>query len=174
MVVNDYLTAFAGVGGILLLFLDGLNIQIVEFKTAPKTSVALGLLGMLSPLVLGVAIYNFLEHNLLVAFVVSACLTTSNIKLMQSLTKRGIVSHKKSHMIVNAAAVDNVLGVLILSVAISFLEGGHPSNLSAASALVLRPFVFSMIMLAVTVTLVPRIINRLGLGASISVGSAAL
>jgi Kef-type K+ transport system membrane component KefB len=159
--LNDYIRVFAKLGAILLLFLVGLNISLIELKTNRTVFVILGFLGALSPLILGVIFYRLLEKNLISTIIVSSAIATSSLPIVSKLS-RSILTSSRVKIASNITIVDNIIGVLILSTILPFLEIGEYITLQNAFLLILKTLVFSLALLIITIFLVPIIIKRIG------------
>ncbi len=158
--LNDYVIVFARLGAILLLFLVGLNLSLIELKTNRTIFLILGLLGALSPLTLGILIYRIIEKNLVSTIIVSASLATSSLPLVSRLSKNILMPRMR--MATNMAIVDNVIGVLVLSVILSFIGVGESATIINAVTLILRTLLFSLALLFSTILLIPRLISQIG------------
>lgn len=159
--LNDYIRVFAKLGAILLLFLVGLNISLIELKTNKTIFMILGFLGALSPLILGLIFYRILEKNFISTVIVSSAIATSSLPLASKLS-RSIFTSSRVKIASNITIVDNIIGVLILSIILSFLEIGEAITLQNTVLLILKTLVFSLVLLITTIFLVPAIIKRIG------------
>lgn len=92
--LNDYIRVFAKLGAILLLFLVGLNISLIELKTNRTVFIILGFLGALSPLILGIIFYRILEKNLISTIIVSSAIATSSLPIVSKLSKSILTSSR--------------------------------------------------------------------------------
>jgi Kef-type K+ transport system membrane component KefB len=159
--LNDYVIIFARLGSILLLFLVGLNISFVEYRANKINLVALGLLGAVAPLVFGIILYRLIERDLIAILIVSAVLATSSLQLISS-SLRTTLSPARLKIATNIIVVDNIIGVLILSIIIAIIEKGPPYSFLSTSSLIVRTLIFSIILLLPTILVIPRLISRMG------------
>ncbi len=159
--LNDYVIIFARLGSILLLFLVGLNISFVEYRANKISLVGLGLLGAVAPLTFGIIIYRLIERDLVVILIVSSVLATSSLQIISS-SLRNAISSTRLKIASNTVVVDNIMGVLILSVIIAIIEKGPPYSFLSTSSLIIRTLVFSIILLLPTILIIPRLISRIG------------
>jgi len=159
--LNDHVIIFARLGSILLLFLVGLNISFVEYRANKINLVALGLLGAVAPLIFGIILYRLIERDLIAILIVSAVLATSSLQLISS-SLRTTLSPARLKIATNIIVVDNIIGVLILSVIIAIIEKGPPYSFLSTSSLIVRTLIFSIILLLPTILVIPRLISKMG------------
>ena len=124
---TEFLNCVSELGVIVLMFGAGLETDLKELRRSGKASFVIALLGVIIPLLGGyatAAIFNrgqdgaFLD-NLFVGVVLTA---TSVSITVETLKEIGKLSTKASNAILGAAIIDDVLGLLALTIASSFGE----------------------------------------------------
>ncbi len=130
---QNFVETFAALGAIFLLFLIGLESDFREIYTRKNFLVALG--GVLLPLAFGFLVAWFLAPPsssvgaagtpFLMALFVGATLTATSTAIAAAiLLELGLMKDEIGHTIIGAAVVDDILGLLILSVVVGMAHGG--------------------------------------------------
>jgi Kef-type K+ transport system membrane component KefB len=152
-------------GVILLMFMAGLETNVDELKKAGKTSFVIALMGVIVPLVLGTtAAYLFFTdfwENLFVGVILTA---TSVSISVETLTELGKLNTRAGVNILGAAVIDDVLGLILISIVIAVSQTVK-SGAAGAEAATSIMFTFLKIILFVlisifTIIFVPKIINK--------------
>ena len=122
IIVEEY--AEFGVG--VLLFLIGLESDLKELLKVGLQSATVAVVGVTFPFILGFLGLTYIFHvPSLPALFAGAALTATSIgitaKVMQDL---GILKSKEGQIILGAAILDDILGIVILAVVISIVETG--------------------------------------------------
>jgi Kef-type K+ transport system membrane component KefB len=129
-----FIETFAALGAIFLLFLIGLESDFREIYTRKNFFVALG--GVLFPLgfgfmtawllaPIGPATIGANGTPFLMALFVGAALTATSTAIAAAvLLELGLIKDEIGHTIIGAAVVDDILGLLILSMAVGVTHGG--------------------------------------------------
>lgn len=119
------LDVLAELGVILLLFFVGLETRVSELVQARGRALLVGILGILFPFLLGFAFMQLTGRNdLESAFVATAMVSTSIGITARVLGEIGVLKQPEARIILGAAVVDDVLGLLLLSTVSSTAGGG--------------------------------------------------
>ena len=125
---NDHVLAFAEIGAILILFVAGLQIGFHEFRALGRQSLIIGASGVIVPFLLGLLVTLAVPldpTDLSGALIVACALTATSIAItMRTLDELGKLHTEEGHLMINAAAIDDVLGLIVLSVVISIITTG--------------------------------------------------
>ncbi len=118
------LVLLAQVGVTLLLFEVGLESDLKSlFKVGPQ-ALAVALVGMVLPFGLGYGVIKFAGATNLVSVFVGASMTATSIGISAKvLTDLGYLQRTEGKIILGAAVIDDILGVVLLSV-VSGIAGG--------------------------------------------------
>ncbi len=129
--LNEIVKAFGEIGGILILFTAGLEMTFKDFRKVGTASFAVGTVGVIVPLVLGYGVSLALGFDIVASLVIGAALTATSISIT-SLVLRELRQTRKveSRLMVSAAVVDDVLGLAILGVIVSFISTSTISPLN--------------------------------------------
>ena len=140
----DTLKAFSQVGVCLILFSSGLETNIGELKKSGVAATLIALCGVLAPLGLGtVGAIMFMggfpafsdPHKLLNALFIGCILAATSVGItVETLRECGKLTTRIGTVVLSAAIIDDVLGILTLSVITSLKSGDGllPTLLSAA------------------------------------------
>ncbi len=155
---NAPLKAFAEVGVIFVMFTAGLETRLEDIKKTGVESFLIALGGVILPLGLGTLIgYLFLPASgfftwLFIGVIMTATSVGITVEVLRELGK---LKTKVGTIIVSAAIIDDVLGIIVLSLALSLSGTGgsaspvlsliNPNNLPVISILwILAFFVFAI------------------------------
>lgn len=116
---DEVLTILSELGVILLLFEVGLHTTVPEMLTVGGSALFVALLGVLIPFFLGWGVGAFFTPNAdtLVHVYLGATLTATSVGITaRVLTDLGRVSGNEAKIILGAAVIDDVLGLLVLAI----------------------------------------------------------
>ena len=129
--INEIVLVFSQVGAILILFAAGLEMTFAEFRAAGLRSFIVGGLGVVVPFFSGYYLTVSLGYSFAPALIVGAALTATSIAItVKVLEELGKLNDPDAKVMINAAVVDDVLGLAVLSVVVSVIERGAVPGLS--------------------------------------------
>ena len=154
---NEYLKAFAEVGVIFVMFTAGLETRIEDIKEAGLASFLIALGGVFLPLGAGVGLGAlFLPDKnifnwLFVGVIMTATSVGITVEVLRELNK---LQTKVGTIIVSAAIIDDVLGIIVLSIVLSLANTGSGatsliSSIDPTSALLSIVGILSFFVVAV-------------------------
>jgi len=150
----------AEIGIILLLFEVGLGTDVKRLARTGLKSFVVAIAGFILPLVFGFALsYWVFGLSLLVSLFIGGTLTATSIGItVRVLTDLKRQQSPEGQIVLGAAVLDDVLGVVLLALLYEFSIGGGVSLFSAGKVLV---FVFAFFILApIAAKLISLIIKR--------------
>ena len=113
---NEFLAALAELGVMFLLFRVGLEVKSSELMHVGGTASLVAVLGVAVPFVLGSGLLLLWGHpRIEAAFTGAAMVATSVGITAQVLAAKGLLQHLASRIILGAAIIDDVRGLLILA-----------------------------------------------------------
>lgn len=126
---NEIIRLLAEIGIILLLFEVGLETDIGRLARSGVRSVAVAVAGFIVPFVAGFAASRYLfGHDLLLALFVGGTLTATSIGVtVRILRDVGRQNSREGQIVLGAAVIDDLLGVLLLAVLYDFSRTGNVS-----------------------------------------------
>ena len=157
---SDLLRAFAQIGGIVVLFAAGLKFTITDLKTTGPPAFVVASLGVIIPFALGYLVPVQLGYPASVAVLIGATLTATSIAVtVRTLEDLRQLHTAEARLLVNAAVIDDVLGLAVLAAATSvFLQGQFPDPLFEAQSVGLLLGLW-LGLLAASVYILPKAIN---------------
>ena len=115
-------------GVVILLFAIGLETDLGRLLKVGMTSLAVAVVGVALPFVLGFAACRMLGQSTLVSIVAAATLTATSVGITaRVLSDLGRLHEPEGQIILGAAVIDDVLGLLILGVVGELAEGREVS-----------------------------------------------
>jgi len=143
MAPNDFLRALADLGVMFLLFRVGLEVKASELLRIGGTALLVAVLGVVVPFFLGWGILlAWGEPQIEAIFMGAAMVATSVGITAQVLAGKGLLNHVASRMILAAAVIDDVLGLLVLALVSSVARGKVNVAGLALTAVLALTFVF--------------------------------
>ena len=129
---TDFLTKSAEIGVIFLMFLAGLDTDFDDLKATGKSSVIIAFVGVLIPLGSGFLTYYLFFHGqrpdtmiFLESAFVGIVLTATSVSItVETLREMGKLKGKMGTSILGAALIDDILGIIALTVITSFTVPG--------------------------------------------------
>jgi Kef-type K+ transport system membrane component KefB len=118
------LESIAELGVIVLLFTVGLETRATDLLRVGPRAAAVGMLGILVPFMLGFTFMSLLDHpRLEAAFVATALVATSVGITARVLQELGVLRTREARIILGAAVIDDILGLLLLAIVSAAGEG---------------------------------------------------
>jgi Kef-type K+ transport system membrane component KefB len=116
----------ADIGVILLMFMAGLETDMVAMKAAGKASTLTAIGGVVLPLAAGLLIGQAFGLEWHHALFLGAVLTATSVSISaQTLRELGRLRSREGSTILGAAIIDDVLGVLVFALVMSLSGGGN-------------------------------------------------
>ena len=144
---TEAIRLMAGIGIILLLFEVGLETDVKRLVRTGLESVVVAVAGFILPLLFGFGLaYWLFDLSLLVSLFIGGTLTATSI----GITVRVLSDLKRQHskegqVVLGAAVLDDVMGVMLLALLYEFSTGGGVSLVNTGKVLI---FVVSFFVLA--------------------------
>ena len=114
----------AEIGVIFLLFTVGLETKPSDILKVGVVASKVGLLGILLPFVLGFGLIAYLGHPTLEALFIGTALVATSVGITaRVLGDMGLIQEIESRIILGAAVIDDIIGMILLAVVSSLGEG---------------------------------------------------
>jgi Kef-type K+ transport system membrane component KefB len=121
---NEVLTILADLGVMFLLFRVGLEVKASELMSVGGTAIIVAIAGVVLPFVMGWGIMTLWgEPRLESVFTGAAMVATSVGITAQVLAARGLLATRSARIILAAAVVDDVLGLIVLALVSDMAKG---------------------------------------------------
>ncbi|WP_020467456.1 cation:proton antiporter [Singulisphaera acidiphila] len=158
----DVIHLLAELGVILLLFAIGLETDLRMLVKVGGASAAVATVGVVLPFALGYAVCRLLGLPNLVALVAGASLTATSVGITaRVLSDLGRLQEPESQIILGAAVIDDVIGLVILTV-IAALTNGESVTIMSVARITGVAFGFLLGTLLVGSLIVPRLVRLVG------------
>ncbi|MFM7192111.1 MAG: cation:proton antiporter [Microcystaceae cyanobacterium] len=124
---SEVVSVLAELGVIVLLFEIGLESDIRQLKEVGIQAIVVAVVGVVAPFAAGTAGLMLLFHTpVLPAIFAGAALTATSIGITSKvLSELGQLKSKEGQIIVGAAVIDDVLGIIVLAVVASLAKTGE-------------------------------------------------
>ncbi len=134
---NEVLKLLAEIGIILLLFKVGTETDVRRLANSGRQSVIVAIGGFVVPFILGFGLsYGFFNLSLLVSLFIAGTLTATSIGItIRVLADLNLQHNKEGQIVLGAAILDDVLGVVLLALLYNFSTGDGVSVINASKVL---------------------------------------
>lgn len=146
-------------GVILLLFVIGLETDLRKLMQVGGSATAVAVVGVLLPLLGGIALGHFLGFPFMVSVFLGASLTATSVGITaRVLSDLGHLQDDESQVVLGAAVVDDIIGLVLLTV-VGTLAAGGALTLLGIGKIVLTAFGFVVLAILIGSQLAPRLIR---------------
>jgi Kef-type K+ transport system membrane component KefB len=165
---NETIAALAELGVIILLFEVGLESDLKEMVEVGWSSLLVAVLGVIAPFFLGWAVSALLipDEPRLVHIFIGATLCATSVGITARVFKDlGKLATREARIILGAAVIDDVLGLLILAVvagAIRAAGTGGALSVLDVGLIAVKSFAFLIGSIAIGLLLMPRMLRGAG------------
>lgn len=129
---SDLTQGLAEIGAIFLLFTVGLETKPRDLMQVGGVATLVGTLGVIVPLILGVVYMRALDHTMVESIFVGAAMVATSVGITaRVLSDAGVLSTRLARVILGAAVLDDILGMIVLAV-VSSLSTGEVKYLQLA------------------------------------------
>lgn len=141
---------------IMLMFASGLETRIKDFVASFRTGILTAALGVVVPFTLGFGGGYLVTGDWLVGLYIGAALSITAVALsIATLIQMDAIHTRFGMTIINAAIVDDIIGIIILSVLLSISKTGElPSPLTIGGTILL-----AVIFVVLSLWLLPRVLK---------------
>lgn len=124
VVVNEPVQVFAQLGAVLLLFLVGLETKFADFTKSGLLATIVAIGGVIVPFVLGYFLVIAWGYPSKEALLTGAALTATSIAITVKVLKDiGRSRTDESMILIAAAVIDDVLGLIVLAIVLGLVTG---------------------------------------------------
>jgi Kef-type K+ transport system membrane component KefB len=159
---SDVLHALAELGVLILLFEVGLESDLAELLRAGLQATLVALVGVAAPFAVGYGVMHWLGHPTLLAVFIGATFTATSVGITaRVLRDLGRLQDAAAKVVLGAAVVDDILGLIILAVVTGVAQTGSVS-LATVGLLSGKAIAFLVVAILVGVRLAPTLIRWIG------------
>ena len=146
-------------GVILLLFLIGLETDLGRLLSVGGASASVAIAGVVLPFAAGYGVGAWLGYPTPVAVFLGAALTATSVGITaRVLSDLGHLKSDESQVVLGAAVVDDILGLVLLSV-ISSVAAGEPLTVGSVTKIFVIAFGFVVLAIVIGSFLAPKLIR---------------
>jgi Kef-type K+ transport system membrane component KefB len=129
LIAYDDVSLLSNLGVILLMFLAGLETDVEQFKKAGSSAFLIAVMGMVLPLALGMASAFLFFRSPMENLFIGTILTATSVSItVETLTEIGKLNTRSGINILGAAVIDDVLGLVLISVLLGVEVGTGGSS----------------------------------------------
>lgn len=122
--LDSSIHALAEFGVIFLMFIAGLEIEVAELRQAGKVATFAGVLGVVTPLLMGWGLAALFGYDLPQALFIGVLLTATSVSISaQTLMELNVLRSRVGVALLGAAVLDDVLVILVLSLFLAIVGG---------------------------------------------------
>ncbi len=161
--VQQFIDQLSRVAVIVLLFLVGLETSVHEMRRVGTTSLVVAIIGVVAPFLLGIGVVALLEpeaplgNDIFIGAILTATSVGITARVFRDLRQ---VQRTEAKIILGAAVIDDVLGLIILAVVSGLVVTGAIS-LSSVAVISLKALTFLVGAIGLGVWLSPRLVKAL-------------
>src|SRR6266700_2185798 len=125
--ISSQLDSFSTIGVILLMFIAGMETDTKQMRQVGVAASVSASAGVVIPFIAGTAFSYALGYSLLMSLFLGTLLTATSVSISaQTLKELGKLNTKEGTTILGAAVIDDVLGLIVLSLILAFTLGQNP------------------------------------------------
>lgn len=125
---DSLIDSFSSIGVIILMFIAGMETDMQQMRKVGVASFVSASLGVILPFVAGTFFAYTLGSSLPVSLFLGTLLTATSVSISaQTLKDLGKLNTKEGATILGAAVIDDVLGLIVLSLILAFTLGQNPT-----------------------------------------------
>lgn len=161
---DDNIKLLSNLGVIMLMFLAGLETNVEEFKKAGLSSLIIAISGIILPLILGTLGAYMFFNNFWENVFVGVILTATSVSItVETLKELGKLNTRSGINILGAAVIDDILGLILISVVLAVAQGtGSSTGISGALSIgyvFIKIFLFCLFSI-IGVIYLPKYMNK--------------
>ncbi len=147
----------AELGVIFLLFMVGLETKVSDLMQSGRAALICAILGVIIPFILGFAYIMASDGNLNHALFMAAAMVATSVGITAKIIKElGLMDTKEARIIIAAAVIDDVLGMIVLAIVKGMAQSGEIS-IGNILTITIQAVAFVLIVIALCKWVIPRI-----------------
>jgi len=156
--VYQVVYAFAELGVIFLLFTVGLETKVKDLMSSGRAALLCAILGVIVPFICGYALVMSLgDGDTNHALFLAASMVATSVGITARIIKdMHLMDAKEARIIIAAAVIDDVLGMIVLAIVKGMVESGEVS-VGSIALITIQAVAFVLVVIAACKWVVPRI-----------------
>jgi Kef-type K+ transport system membrane component KefB len=156
--LGETIILLAELGVLILLFIAGLNLHLSDLAKSSKTAVLAGSLGFILTLSMGYILATIFSFENQQALFIGLILAPTSIGISaQTLMELKMLRSKVGTTLLGTAAIDDILGVLGVSLFLALILGEVTSGLTGVLVILLRMIMYLAVASAIGFWLLPKL-----------------
>jgi len=157
----DAIEILAQLGVVFLLFTVGLETKVRELTSVGRTALLVAILGVILPFVAGYAVIMMWDGNVYHAMFMGAAMVATSVGITAQVIKDlNLMSAPESRIIIGAAVIDDVLGLIVLTMVAGTARTGGVDIVNVTEIIVIASL-FVILLILFCAKGVPRIAERI-------------
>jgi len=154
----DFIKVFADLGLLFLMFYTGLQIDLNVFRKKNHEPIVHGFLTFLLPFVLGFFTTLYFGFPLIVALIVGIALSVTSEAIAVSILEEFNLKRRKiGRTVLASGLVDDIIGIVLLSVIVSFIT--FSNELMSLGFFFLEILAFIIVLIITRFLLIPKLLK---------------
>ena len=121
---SEIFPVLAQIGAIILLFTIGLQTKVEEMMSVGRTSLIVAFLGVIFPFIFGYLYILIIDHTTVEAMFIGAAMVATSVGITARVfADLGIIEAKVARVILGAAVIDDVIGLVVLAIVTGLGKG---------------------------------------------------
>ena len=157
----EIIHVLAELGVIFLLFSVGLETKVKDLLGSGKAAMLCALLGVILPFVAGFALIIAVGgYDMNAAMFMGAAMVATSVGITARIIKdMKLMDAKESRIIIAAAVIDDVLGMIVLAIVQGMSSAEGELNIADLAFIIIKAVAFVLLAIAFTKWVVPKIYN---------------
>ncbi|MDR0778368.1 MAG: cation:proton antiporter [Methanomassiliicoccaceae archaeon] len=157
----NMLEVLAELGVVFLLFTVGLETKVKDLTSVGRTAMLVATLGVIIPFVLGYAVITLWDGNVYHAMFMGAAMVATSVGITAQVIKdMKVLNRPESRIIIAAAVIDDILGLIVLAVVAGMARTGSIDMFGLAEMIIVS-VMFVIIVILFCSKGVPRIAGKI-------------
>ena len=153
----DILEVLAELGVVFLLFAVGMETKVKDLTSVGRTALLVAVLGVVIPFVLGYAVIMLWDGNIYHAMFMGAAMVATSVGITaQVIRDLKLMNKPESRVIIGAAVIDDILGLIVLTMVAGMARTGNIELLDIAE-IVIVSVMFVLVVIWFCLKGVPKI-----------------
>ena len=162
--LDDLTLGLWQMSGVIILFSAGLHFTFKDLRSAGYKAGVIGTLGTITPLVLGYFISMVFGFDWTISVLIGAVLSATSIAISVTLLEEiGKEKTQEGNILVNAAVLDDVLGLAILSSVVSIITINSLPSIESVLITTGESLIFWVLILFGAIFILPKIVHGVAL-----------
>jgi len=120
------LEVFSELGVVFLLFMVGLETRVSDLTSVGKAAFLVALMGVVVPFIVGYAYVTIVDGDLYHSMFMGAAMVATSVGITARVIKdMGLMDVKESRIIIGAAVIDDILGMIVLAIVSGMAKTGE-------------------------------------------------